>query len=161
MPLGLMRIVFGFATIGGKNVEAGIKLDAMAYKNKTTQKNALDRIASAYIRTIGKCEYCGSRDVLQNSHIIGRKYLKVRFDPRNCQCLCVRCHTIFEGNPLSFAEWVLSSTCGVYVDTMQVQAYDISHKPDYDFWETTLTLAVSDQKPVELLRQELGQTIIL
>lgn len=140
---------------------AGIKLAVVAYKNKTTQKNALDRLTSAYIRTIGKCEHCGSRDVLQNSHIIGRKYLKVRFDPRNCQCLCERCHAIFEGNPLAFAQWVLESTCGAYVDTMQVQAYDVSHKPDYDFWETTLRQATADQKPVKILREQLGGTIIL
>lgn len=133
----------------------------MAYKSKITQKNALDRIVSTYIRSHGRCENCQSKDVLQNSHIIGRKYLKVRFDPRNCQCLCARCHAIFEGNPLMFADFVASSSCGIYTDTMQVQAYDISHKPDYDFWETTIKQATKDTKPVELLRQELGQTIIL
>ncbi len=133
----------------------------MAYKNKITQKNAIDRLVSTYIRSIGKCEQCQSKDVLQNSHIIGRKYLKVRFDPRNCQCLCAKCHAIFEGNPLMFAEWVQQSSCGQYIDTMNVQAYDVSHKPDYDFWETTIKQATLDRKPVEQLRQELGQTIIL
>lgn len=133
----------------------------MAYKNKTTMKNALDKLVSGYVRTIGKCEHCGGSSVLQNSHIIGRKYLKVRFDPRNCQCLCAHCHAIFEGNPLAFATFVQSSTCGLYVDTMQVQAYDVSHKPDYGFWEITIKKAVANQTPVEALRQALGQTIIL
>lgn len=60
-----------------------------------------------------------------------------------------------------FSEWVLTSTCGKYIETMQIQAYDISHKPDYDFWETTIKQAIKDQKPVEALRQNLGRTIIL
>ena len=133
----------------------------MAYKNKITQKNALDRICSQYVRSHGRCEHCGSKEVLQNSHIIGRKYIKTRFDPRNCQCLCAKCHAIFEGNPLAFSEFVFASSCGQYTETMQIQAYDVSHKPDYDFWETTIKQAIKDHKPVEQLRQDLGRTIIL
>lgn len=121
----------------------------------------LDRRWSAYIRTHGKCEHCGTTQNLTDSHIIGRAYIKTRFDPRNNQCLCWTCHGTFESQPIAFARWVESTTCGQYVDTMIVQANNTMVKPDYELWMVLYDAITARNLTVEQSREFLGQQIML
>lgn len=127
---------------------------------KTQLVKMLDRRWSAYIRSHGQCEHCGTRDNLTDSHIIGRSYFKTRWDIRNLQSLCVPCHGTFESQPVAFARWVESTTCGQYVDTMIVQANNTTMKPDYELWMTIYDAITTRNLTLEQSREFLGQQIM-
>ena len=120
----------------------------------------LDRKWSAFIRAHGKCEYCGTSENLTDSHIIGRADFKTRFHPRNNQCICFSDHGKLEAQPITFARWVESTTCGQYVDTMIIQA-NASPKPDYDLWVRIWDIIELRRYTLEQAREWLGQNIIL
>lgn len=128
---------------------------------KTQIVKMLDRRWSAYIRSYGKCEHCGTTNNLTDSHIIGRSYIKTRFDPRNNQCICAPCHGTFESQPIMFARWIESTTCGQYVDTMTIQANNTMVKPDYDLWMVLYNAITTKKLTVEQSRKYLGQQIML
>lgn len=128
--------------------------------SKTQQIKMLDRRWSAFVRSHGRCEHCGTTESLTDSHIIGRTYLKTRFDPRNNQCVCAPCHGTFESQPLMFARWVESTTCGEHVDSMTIQANSIA-KPDYDLWFKVYEITIERGYSLEECRQWLGSTILM
>jgi 5-methylcytosine-specific restriction endonuclease McrA len=55
---------------------------------------------------MGKCENCGRKDNLQVHHLFSRKFLPLRYDPRNILILCPACHFNFHQNPLLWGEKV-------------------------------------------------------
>ena len=128
---------------------------------KTQMIKMLDRRWGAFVKSQGKCENCGTANDLTWSHIIGRTYIKTRFDPRNTQCLCGSCHGKFGEQPTSFARWVESTTCGQYVDTMIVQSNNASVKPDYELWMTLYEAITMKELTVEQSREFLGDQIML
>lgn len=106
---------------------------------KTLDKKSTD-LASEAMRTIGYCESCGSNksiaySQLDCSHIISRTYKKVKYDPRNTQCLCKTCHGKYGGNPPLFTKFVESSSVGIYIDHMNEIAYDTRFKVDHEYWD--------------------------
>ncbi len=127
---------------------------------KTQMVKMLDRRWSSFIRSHGQCEHCGTTNDLTESHIIGRSHFKTRFDPRNNQCICAPCHGKFESQPIAFARWVESTTCGQYVDTMIVQA-NSTVKPDYELWMTLYEAITTRNLTVEQSREFLGDQIML
>jgi hypothetical protein len=53
----------------------------------------LDRYTSLIVRMRdGRCVTCGSVQGLQCSHFYSRRYLAIRFDPRNCNAMCSGCN---------------------------------------------------------------------
>jgi hypothetical protein len=53
----------------------------------------LDRYTSLIVRRRdGRCVTCGSSQGLQCSHFFSRRYLKIRFDLRNCNAMCAGCN---------------------------------------------------------------------
>ena len=61
-----------------------------------------DTAFSLYIRTRDNwtCQRCGARftpptNILQCSHYFGRRRENTRFDPENCDALCLSCHQIW------------------------------------------------------------------
>ena len=58
------------------------------------------------------CEFCGKPHKWLNSHhIIGKRYLPLRYDLMNGLCLCPSCHKFAPGfaaheNPLRVSEWL-------------------------------------------------------
>ena len=127
---------------------------------KSQQIRMLDRKWSAFIRSHGICENCGTKDALTDSHIIGRSYIKTRFDPRNNQSLCFSCHGTFESQPVAFARWIETTTCGQHTDTMLVQANNTMVKPDYQLWFDIYDIIQLRGYTVEESRQWLGDLII-
>ena len=83
---------------------------------KTYYKKKADALMSKIVRARGKCEVgkysdkpCSSQ--LQNHHYIGRKNMTLRFDPKNCFCICASHHTWYttqsaEGDPQWFSKVV-------------------------------------------------------
>lgn len=128
--------------------------------SKKQQVGMLDRRWSAYIRSLGRCENCGTANELTCSHIVGRTYIKTRFDPRNLQALCFSCHGKMESQPIAFARWVETTSCGKYVDTMLVQANNAVAKPDYNLWMTLHEEITKRGFTVEQSRQWLGDQIL-
>jgi len=120
----------------------------------------LDRKWSKYVRDHGRCESCGTSQALTDSHIIGRAYIKTRWDVRNNQCICASEHGSYESQPLLFADFVQKSSCGIYVDTMIVQANNVSAKPDYLLWETIYDTVIEREYSLIEAREWLGQHIL-
>lgn len=103
--------------------------------SKRQMRDILDRKQSAHTRSYGICEYHQRNcEALQNSHNIGRTNIKVQFDPRNVQCLCSSIHGVFTNDPISHAQFVMSSHCGQYIEVMREQANNTMMKPDYELW---------------------------
>lgn len=74
--------------------------------SKTALRNKADRLFSLFIRSKGRCEWCGSTQNLQTAHIITRSCIKLRFEEKNVFCLCAGCHFKAHQHPLEFAEFV-------------------------------------------------------
>lgn len=75
--------------------------------SKKYLKNKADRLFSEYIRNRDrKCCKCGSSTKqLQCAHIIGRRNLRLRYDPQNALTLCAGCHFWWHENPFDSTEW--------------------------------------------------------
>ena len=53
----------------------------------------LDRLVSVIVRRRGRqCVTCGETRGLQCSHFYSRRYLRTRFDLRNCNAMCASCN---------------------------------------------------------------------
>ena len=72
-----------------------------------THKRKADVLFSQHIRSVGKCERCGTSRSLQCAHWISRRYAWTRTDPRNAFCLCAGCHRYFTDRPTEFSDWAL------------------------------------------------------
>lgn len=77
-------------------------------KYRKKNMKTLDTMFSKYIRAKdGKCLRCGKTTTLQLAHIIGRRNMRLRYDPMNALTLCYACHIFWSHKePLLFAEWV-------------------------------------------------------
>ena len=70
----------------------GFKKEPTARNEKYTSKQA-DMAFSVFIRQRdGKCVRCGRKDMLTCSHFWGRTHSATRYDPENCDAVCVGCH---------------------------------------------------------------------
>lgn len=120
----------------------------------------LDNLWRKYIHSYGQCEAGSLYQPLTWSHIIGRTYLKVRWDPRNTQCIGALTHATFTDNPLVFSRFVDASSCGRYIDTMMVQAHSTA-KPDYDLWKQIFNIVKERNYTLPEAREWLGDNIML
>jgi hypothetical protein len=78
----------------------------MKKPSKTTLKRKADKLFSDKVRSIGKCEICGSTKSLQCCYFITRRILKLRYEPWNAACLCGGCHFRGHQHPRWFTdEW--------------------------------------------------------
>jgi hypothetical protein len=67
---------------------------------RSTLKNKCDRLFSMRVRAAGVCARCGETRNLQCSHFISRRYLGVRYNLLNAECLCIWCHKFLTDRPL-------------------------------------------------------------
>lgn len=96
------------------------------------------KLYAEWVRRYGLCEYSGQpNNSLNCAHIISRTFSRTHCDPRNTFCMSASQHTKFTQNPLDFAQYVLSSELGQYVDLIRGKAYETRPKFDwfaeYDF----------------------------
>ena len=80
--------------------------------SKKTLKNKLDKAWSQLVKLQAgnKCEVCGSTETLNSHHIVGRRNLRLRWEPFNSVCLCVKHHKFgnqsAHENPVWFEDWL-------------------------------------------------------
>ena len=80
----------------------------MKAPTKTSIKRKCDTLFSKIVRSAGVCDWCGkssSQVQLQCSHVISRKYLKLRWDENNACPLCASCHMKWHSHPIQAMEW--------------------------------------------------------
>ena len=104
-------------------------------RRKPTNWDAkLDKIWSLLVkhRAGWRCEYCGSREkVLNSHHIYSRSNRSTRWDLENGVCLCVGHHTFstkFSAHktPTEFTEWLYSVKGESFMNNLRVNAHAIA-----------------------------------
>jgi hypothetical protein len=69
----------------------------------------LDKHTSIIVRRRDRrCVTCGGRRDLQCSHFYSRRYLAIRFDLRNCNCMCGRCNRRHNFDPFPYMAFMQS-----------------------------------------------------
>jgi 5-methylcytosine-specific restriction endonuclease McrA len=82
----------------------------MKIKRAKGDKAKCDDLVRKILRTrYSSCQRCGSRDNLQVSHIVSRRYSATRCDLDNLQILCARDHFYFTHWPKEFSRWITAS----------------------------------------------------
>ena len=113
-------------------------LDKEKRKAKKEQKamsiSVLSKLAdkkwSECVRSIGYCEYCGSKDNLNAHHIFSRHNKSVRWELSNGICLCAKHHTFSDEfsshkTPTEFTRRLDNYKGKWYLDTLQ----ELAHTP--------------------------------
>ena len=106
--------------------------------SRTGLKKKLDKLFSLKVRSVGKCERCGSTSNLQCAHVYSRKNLSIRWDLENAVCLCLKDHLYWaHKEPIEFTEWVKGIRNLNYLRTkMQI----VAPVKDYELEEILETL---------------------
>jgi 5-methylcytosine-specific restriction endonuclease McrA len=81
----------------------------MSIKKYKGAKGKADVLFSKIIRHNKGCQRCGSRNSVQCSHIVSRRFSNTRTDTDNAQALCAKCHQFFTTHPVEFGKWVFST----------------------------------------------------
>lgn len=91
---------------------------------KTHTIDQLDSIVRhrAY-EEIPECSRCGRSANLQWSHHLSRKFMHLRWDPRNYTCHDRECHAWLTHNPFAHVEWIK--------DHIGVKQYDLLYREAY------------------------------
>jgi transcription elongation factor Elf1 len=102
-------------------------------KKRRALRAKADRLFSEYIRKRdGRCTRCGSQSFNQCSHHLSRRYLAVRFDPRNATTHCRSCHLFVSMRPLEHEEVILGLIgAEVYAELKRI-ALANDAPPDYE-----------------------------
>lgn len=105
-------------------------------QSKASIKRKLDALARevVFVRDHTKCRRCGKSPPsiqLQWAHIYSRRYLSVRWDPRNALSLCAGCHFWIHANPMDGAEFVRSSVPAQDLQALRDRLQS-NEKPDLD-----------------------------
>ncbi len=103
----------------------------MSIKKYKGAKGKCDAIFSKIIRKRNICERCGSKDWLQTSHIISRRFSATRTDIENAQCLCAKCHRFFTDHPVEFGRWIFKSVGEEHYDALKRKSEAVT-KMDWD-----------------------------
>lgn len=100
---------------------------------RMTLRNKCDKLFSLYIRGRDKvCVRCGTSDRLQCAHVFSRRYLKVRFDPRNAFALCAGCHKYLTDYPIQHEDFFIDKMGRDEYYALRTEARDTKGKLDYD-----------------------------
>ena len=101
--------------------------------SKKTIKAKADKLFSEYIRSVGKCEWCGRTDMrLECAHINSRRFLVTRWEPINAVCLCSACHRKAHDRPIVFTEWIKEYLGEDIYDELKREATTGVNKQVYD-----------------------------
>lgn len=104
----------------------------MPIKQARGYKKKCDQLASKITRSIGYCERCGSKEWLQTSHIISRRYSATRTDLDNLQCLCAKCHRRLTDFPREFSHWITESIGADKYEELRWKAESYEGKFDWE-----------------------------
>ncbi len=103
--------------------------------SRTTLRNRADKLWSKLILSKGACEVCGRKLGLNAHHIVGRRNLTLRYDPRNGCSLCCGCHRLYKESahedPIWFMAWMMQNRPEDY-NYLWEQKERLSTSIDYD-----------------------------
>lgn len=100
---------------------------------RTTLRNKADRLFSLYIRGRDRvCVKCGRQVNLQCAHVFSRRYMNVRFDPRNAVTLCAGCHKYFTHNPIEWEDFMVERMGTVAYSELRADARRTDTRVDYE-----------------------------
>ena len=108
----------------------------MRKPSRKTLRNKADKLWSELVRqrNKGRCEIC-SKLATNPHHIIGRKNLTLRHDPRNGVNLCYYCHvgskTSAHNDPLGFQDWLIKHRRADY-NYLMFKRMELATKVDYN-----------------------------
>jgi len=91
-------------------------------KLKPIVKQLDSLVSKIVIARDGKCVLCGSKMALGCGHWRKRRHYGVRWDLRNCNCLCNLCNGRDEVEVWHYTDWMLS-TYGPTIDLELVRLY--------------------------------------
>lgn len=78
-----------------------------AKKKPSTMTRKLDKLVRMIVRERdGHCVTCGTSENLEVSHYLGRAKLGVRWDLRNCNLQCRKCHMEYHGGSPSYMKYL-------------------------------------------------------
>lgn len=78
-------------------------------KKRQNLTKACDVLFSQLVRSVGRCEASDGHDCsgpLQCAHGFSRRYRAVRWDRRQCWCLCAGHHMRYTHNPIAWDLWM-------------------------------------------------------
>jgi 5-methylcytosine-specific restriction endonuclease McrA len=93
--------------------------------NAKQRKNLIKRLDKDFSLRVrlrdGQCIRCGSKEMLQCSHVVSRKYMHTRWELTNAVTLCYRCHMHFwHTEPHEAVKWFDSLYPGRYDELRQL-----------------------------------------
>ena len=102
--------------------------------SRTTLKRKADKLWSELIRLKVNCEIC-SKPANNPHHVIGRRNLTLRHDPRNGVLLCALHHTFgresAHQDPVWFIYWMMKNRRKDY-NYLMLKRMELAVKVDYD-----------------------------
>lgn len=100
--------------------------------SKTQLRNRCDQTFSLFVRKRDRvCMNCGTTHRLQCAHIVSRRYLSTRWNPRNAVALCAGCHVFYTHRPIEWRVWVDRAFQPGYMQYMEHLALKIAENIDY------------------------------
>lgn len=100
----------------------------MSLKRITKQ---LDDIVRKIVRERDKvCVTCGFSDTLQVSHYISRTHISTRWDLRNCNLQCAKCHLrdFHGGFVLPYQKYLISKHGKKIIETLESEGRKLAHQ---------------------------------
>lgn len=89
-------------------------------------KEVADKKFALAVKTLGRCENCGSSINLTCAHIKKRRYDNTRCDFRNALCLCLSCHSYFEVNDPAFQKFLDTHYLGTFREQINSKAQEVA-----------------------------------
>jgi len=99
-------------------------------RKKLTKK--CDELFSKVIRKAGKCQRCPSKELLQCSHFISRRYHNTRWNLSNACSLCKGCHFYFTTHPLEAEDFAIKMMTRSGYEAMKRMARAAPIKTDFE-----------------------------
>ena len=101
---------------------------------RKTARNKADKLWSQIIRSKKYCEVCGEPGTNPH-HVVGRKNLTLRHDPKNGVLLCFQHHTgnrtSAHSDPIWFLQWFKTNRKKDY-NYIMIKKQELSTKIDYE-----------------------------
>ena len=102
----------------------------------------LDRLVSDIVRRRDgyQCVVCGSREMPQCGHVIGRMQMGTRFDLRNCYTQCAGCNIKHNYTPHVYINWFVSKWGWAEWEALCARSKSRRFAKDWTFNELTALL---------------------
>jgi hypothetical protein len=95
-------------------------------------KEACVKLHATIVKSVGRCENCGTTQALTCAHIVKRRYDKTLTLISNAICLCIWCHSYYEEHPTAFKAYISTLFGEHYYDNLYQMATQSMSKVDWE-----------------------------